>query len=383
LLGLGILFVIAGTGYFAYTQEKEEAKRQGEARERADQERERIALDRRYENALLDAQRYSLQVPLKIGWSDEVQRSLRSIHSFRPEADLRDYAVPTLEGLDAKLSYEYRTHDAAGRLGYSGLAFDLKGERLVAAAWWQPQRGKPSPAVVWDGNNANKPVETTRSGTGPVAFPDADSPLQLLLPTGGEKALTLWNVEKNNVVAEIPLPGEVQMISAALSADARWAAASFEPKPEIDKKAAKVNPKDAEPVTLVWSIDRNPTGTEVKRVAELPVTSTALAFSPDNKVLAAGSDLGQVMLFSIADGKVLFSFIEGDLPVLALAFGKNYRRPSGRRPEVLGPVAGWLLAVGSKGGALSVWNLRTKTRLNSFYGSEHDVFGVAFNRDGT
>ena len=360
---------------------------QAEADKRAaEKERDRIALERRFEKAVLDAQSAGQPSPPSAGWPGAVQFKLREILGFRPGADLRDYAAATLVGLDATRIYDHTVPNppAPGRTGVARVAFSPDGTRLLAEGMTlHTADGKVlrSPALHWDGQIANKPTESTRASSGPVAYPDADSPLQLILPIEKEETLTLWNDATNKAVLTIPLPGPGTVTCAALSPDARFAAVSFSP----NKKEGE---KEARPLTLVWAIDRKPGGA-AKKLHEWPGDATALAFSPAEKavpagtVLAIGSDTGEVVVRATGDGVVIHKIPESHLPVAGLAFGRNYRRPAGEQPAPLGPTAGWLLGVGSTGGGLSVWNLRTGTRLNSYYGSEHAVLALAFSPDGT
>jgi serine/threonine protein kinase/WD40 repeat protein len=340
-----------------------------------ERERDRIALQRRFEQALLDSQEVLLQSPVQAEWSRIARDKLKEIVRLRPDADLRDYAAATFVGIDTAQIFSFHSPQAKNRLsGFSSVAYSPDGTRLVASGWGQPGM-PPARAVLWDGNAANKPIESSRPGSGPVAFSDNETPLHLILPVGKEQSLTLWNVGTNTALVEIPLPGQGIVYSAALSADARFAAAFFYP-------ASKGKEKVSEPLTMLWEIDRKMGNTSVKKVSKWPESSTALAFSPDGKLLATGTDSGKVVVRTTSDGVERVSFSEGELAITGLGFGRNYQRPSGQRHDEVG-IAEWLLAVGSKGGALSVWSLSKRTRLNAFYGSEHAVFGVAFSPDGT
>jgi WD40 repeat protein len=112
--------------------------------------------------------------------------------------------------------------------------------------------------------------------------------------------------------------------------------------------------------------------------------ATAMAFSPDGQMLATGTGTGDVSVRTTTDGGELVRFRESDLRVTGLGFGRNFNRPGGHREDKPGPAAGWLLGVGSHGGGLSVWTLRAGKgeRVNSYHGSEEDVFGVTFRQDG-
>src|SRR5205085_4516919 len=115
------------------------------------------------------------------------------------------------------------------------VAFGLSGKwHILAGGYQAPGRDRVdlSPALLWDENLARAPAESKMPGAGPVAFADADTPLQLVLPTGDRWTVLLWNVATNEKVAEIllPLPG-AENVTAALSTDARLATMSLTSAP--------------------------------------------------------------------------------------------------------------------------------------------------------
>lgn len=377
--------VASASGAAVVIQNRENARERdrlnAEKRE-AERERDRLEAQQKFEKALVESQDYVLRTPPATDWPAAAQTKLRDVLRLRPGADVRDYAAHALIGLDAVLVYQ---HSLPGppkfAQGLSAVAFGPGGR--VVAGGWDPAlirtHGERTAGVLWDGNLATKVATTSLVGAGPVAFPDAASPLQLVHTAEPEMSLTLWNVATHTAELEIPLPGVGRVLRAALAANGRYAAASFVP----DRLLGQV----AKPTTLVWAIDRKPGAATARKLHEWATDEKAfvctLAFTPDGEFVATGSAVGEVVVRATATGAEVARFPEGDLPVTALAFGRNYRRPSGENVAPVGPAGGWLLAAGSNGGELSVWNLRSKTRTNAFYGSEHAVYAVAFSPDGT
>jgi len=92
----------------------------------------------------------------------------------------------------------------------------------------------------------------------------------------------------------------------------------------------------------------------------------SVAFSPDGKVLAAGTAEGQVRLWRVTDGQPLLT-CEGHLgAVWSVAFS-----PDGR-----------LLASGSTDGTVRLWEVSTGHSLKMLAGHTHQVWSVAFSPDG-
>jgi WD40 repeat protein len=92
----------------------------------------------------------------------------------------------------------------------------------------------------------------------------------------------------------------------------------------------------------------------------------SVAFSPNGKVLAAGTAEGQIRLWRVTDGQPLLT-CEGHLgAVWSVAFS-----PDGR-----------LLAGGSTDGTVRLWEVPTGQSLQTLAGHTHQVWSVAFSPDG-
>ncbi|HEV3385920.1 MAG TPA: WD40 repeat domain-containing serine/threonine protein kinase, partial [Gemmata sp.] len=293
------------------------------------------------------------------GWSSESIRELETLRQDRPGDDLRDQMTATLIGLDAK---EALSRDLPH--GASGVVFDAKGERILLGG---TRRG---PAYIRDNRPLAEFTPGLHVGEGPVAFRPDGTPIQVLEPTEKRPSLLLCDPTKPDPLAEIPLAltGKWQ-ITTALSPDGTRLAASI----GYDEwKLGK---------TLVWKLPGGVKG-KLDPVHEWPVAATALAFSPDNGCLAMGTSGGTVSVRTLGDGKEVATIPESALVVESLAFGRNFWIGDGVPKPDTPITAKWLLAVGSKGGRLSVWKLHPQERVNQFRGSSHEVSGIAFSADG-
>jgi serine/threonine protein kinase/WD40 repeat protein len=300
------------------------------------------------------------------GWSREAMKLLEDLNALSPGDDFRDHAAATLIGLDTQflLPRTNLTH------GTSSVVFDPKGRGLVAGG------AGAGPAQLWDGKGTSTLEAGKHAGTGPVAFRSDGTPLQVLLPTAKRSSLLLCNPRKSEPLAEIPLPQKAQPNDAALSIDGSLLAVSFAASDESK------NPFAWRPGTIVvWKLSAGPK-LSVKQVHEWPIAATALAFSPDNKYLALGTNEGAVSVRGLADGREAVGFRDSRLPVYSLVFGRNFWIGDGEPEAKTTNLAKWLLAVGSKGGGLSVWKLDPLLRVNAFRGHHFDLAAAAFSPDG-
>ncbi len=96
---------------------------------------------------------------------------------------------------------------------------------------------------------------------------------------------------------------------------------------------------------LVWEAA---TGRELLR---LPGPAQALAFAPDGSLLAAGTEDGDIRVWSIADGARVHALSIGEASVLRLAFGPqlggDFRAAA--CPAASGAAGGWRRAMAAAG----------------------------------
>jgi WD40 repeat protein len=367
-----VVLLLGGATARAFEQSEQRGREAERERDDLRNEAERIERERKFERELLGAQQVRLGAAYS-GWSEDGLAKLREALKYRPKAELQDQAAAMLTGLDAK---RVRHHDFEwpperhGERGLSSIAFGPDG-RILAGGFGR------TGAHLWDGAVARPPVECSQLGVGPVAFADADTPLHLVMPDDKRWSLLLWNVATNAKVAEILLPGKGGDVrSTALSANGRLVAVSFT---ELATGGAP-----GKPVTLAWALDPKKPEGEVKKLGEWPDHVTELAFSPDGKYLAIGTETGEVTIRTVgAAGDTVQRFVTGRLPVYALAFGRNFRKLGAEFKKTAGAIPGLMLAYGTKGGHVGIVDLETGDRKQMGGGSEHDVFSVAFSPDGT
>ena len=320
-----------------------------------------------------------------IRWSSELLsklNELRAINTARGiqyDPAIRDRVAAALTGPDARVIRAYPLPAPKDTvIGLSGVAFGPNG-RVLTGGYLQERTSKVdlSPALLFDGNLAHEPTASSQPGSGPVAFADAETPVQLLLPVGDRWNLLLWNVGTNREVTTISLPDglrRAETVVAALSPDARLAVASVTRPPGEDGKRSGA--------TFLWAVDPTKPGAPPKKLATWDEPASALAFAPDGKYLAAGTRDGFVSVRRAADGAEALRFEDGWARVSALAFGRNFRKGTDRPRLAEGGLPGRLLAVGTESGTTTVWDLETRARATVFREVEHYVNALAFSPDG-
>ncbi|HYH67272.1 MAG TPA: hypothetical protein VD866_21425, partial [Urbifossiella sp.] len=298
------------------------------------------------------------------GWSGAVRAKLDAARKISPDVPLVDAYAATLTGPDARRVrlYEHPERTGPTPAGFGSAAFGPDGR--LACGGFGATRG-----AVFD-KKEGAPTFTTRDGMGPVAWADADTPLQLCRPRG-TPALVLWHLTENRPVAELPLPERaVPPLVSALSTDGRRAAIT------VGIAGPWWNPAAAATTsTVVWDVDPKARGAAPVVRARWDGPAVALAFSPDGRFLAAGTEDGTVTVRDVTTKAEVAALSAGRLPIRSLAFGRNFRS------DATGPAAGFLLAAGTGSGAV-VWDLGTGERVSTCRGASFFVNGLAFTPDG-
>jgi WD40 repeat protein len=142
--------------------------------------------------------------------------------------------------------------------------------------------------------------------------------------------------------------------------------------------AASTSLPDGKGALLVWEA----TSDKVVRKEQMPQRMTALAFSPDGKLLAAGNKDGLITVWPLPEGKPVFQQQAGLTEIHCLEFTRD-RGQGKTKPHDNKGVLGWLLASGDAAGGLLIWDLKTPAVRTTCQGSRHNVYATAFNADGT
>jgi serine/threonine protein kinase/WD40 repeat protein len=288
------------------------------------------------------------------GWSEQAWSLVKAAADIKRDEDLKTQAAATLAGLDAVRA---KTFAVSG----SAVAFDAKGARLLIGGA-RVLKETPEPAKLWD-SVSDTLQRSTETGDGPVAFRTDGTPLQLLTKT--PSTLVLWDVAKQRAVCEMSAAGNPASIIDETELSKEGSLVAAVTHSTADKRTA-----------CVWD------GGTGKVLYEFPLQheAGALAFSPDNKLLATGDEDGDVRIWSLRSGKSVALPHSSRLPIQSLAFSPDARLQTDLEsgPDLLGR-----LAVGDGGAGIAIWNLTTKSVEASCRGSAFAIYALAFSPDGT
>ncbi len=322
---------------------------EAEAAHRETRERER-------DLAMLRIQQIRL-TPKRINWFRELWTKVVEAAGMRADDPaLKDQAAASLSGLDGQKvkSFEF---------GAAQLLYDRTGRRLLMGGVTKPDDQRENlPARIW--NTATQQLEVLkRPAKGLIAFQNED-PIEWVVDETG--ALVVRSLESGRVLRSFEIPGGYKLdlgeeAAAAISPDG--ALAGF-----------GLDGPDRGPALAVWDA----------RTGALKQTLkgrfVALQFSPDKALAATGSESGQVVVWSLKDGREVARFEDGWNTVHCLSWGRNPMQPLDDKAEA--SEIGWLLAAGDAGGFVRVWDVKRKVLRAMCPGSSYNVFAVAFSPDG-
>jgi WD40 repeat protein len=121
---------------------------------------------------------------------------------------------------------------------------------------------------------------------------------------------------------------------------------------------------------VVWETE------SAKRLCVLPSQANHLELAPDGSLVATSDFDGRIEVWSVAAGERMTSLSSGHAAILCMAWTRDYLHRAGAG------ASGWLLAAGSSGGDLTIWDVQAKAARSFCRGSAYDVSRLAFSPDG-
>ncbi|MBW4494057.1 MAG: protein kinase [Oscillatoria princeps RMCB-10] len=171
------------------------------------------------------------------------------------------------------------------------------------------------------------------------------SPDGTLLALGGARDIYLWDLRSGQFLRQ--LSGHRLFVTSV----------AFTPDGKILASGS-----DDDTVRL-WDVA---TGRELRQLSEHGNWVWSVAFSPDGKILASGSEDKTVRLWDVASGRELRQLSEHRSSVWSVAFS-----PDGK-----------ILASGSLDNTVGLWDVASGRELRQLSGHRHSVLSVAFSPDG-
>jgi WD40 repeat protein len=348
LSGLAWAFYLRGDAATARAQVAQVERDAATARARVAQvERDAAEAARResqYRSWLLEVER-ARAAPRSDGWSGRAEAFIAEAAKIRVDGALREQAAATLIGLDAHLAKAFRD------FGASSLAFSRDGQKLLMGGL-DPGRGRERRAKLWD-SASGSPQILGRPGSGPVAFRDDATPLQLTVDAGREPVL--WDLARDEAATRFNLPGDAKPLDLALAPDGSLAAVSL---------------GGTDAAVVIYD------GRSGDQLHRFPGASTAMAFSPDGRLFATGNGEGRIFVRSLTTGETVAEFPQQRVMIRALAFAVDPLRGTGSERN-------WLLAAGGSAGSLAIWDVGAKVQRCICYGSEIAFYALAFAPGGS
>lgn len=217
-----------------------------------------------------------------------------------------------------------------------GIALSPDGSRVMTASFDYTAR-------LWDFASQNE-LAALNGHTGPVnavAFmPDG----RHAVSAGDDGVLIAWDLRNNT--ARHRFEGHTAKIADV----------------SVSSDGALIATASWDQTVRLWDLQRQ---SEVNRLThDTPVN--AVAFAPDHSIVYSGGNNGQIAVWAVSDGSLLYTFPAHDMAVTDVAVS-----PDGTR-----------LLSASIDETVRVWNLETRRELHVLRGHAGPVFSVAFSPDG-
>jgi WD40 repeat protein len=212
--------------------------------------------------------------------------------------------------------------------------------------------------ALWDLRKGTK-IGTIPGGGGIAFSPDG----RTLAISGVQDNVTLWNVARRAQVGTLALPATAGLPAQAIgsigltfSPDGRLLATDGGPDTTLP----------AGPILAsVWDLQRHRIISRVQGSQTNFRAVLSLAFSPDGRMVAAGTHSATIILHSLATGKEM-AVLQADGDVNALVFSKD----------------GHSLISGDGGGHVITWNVAQRVRQATLTGHTAAVGTLALSPDG-
>jgi serine/threonine protein kinase len=307
----------------------------------------------------LQGQRLSIH---QAGWSNESREMVRSIKKTIPREEipnLRDEAALIFHGIDAKIIKSFETQP-------EDITFDSKKHLLITSSTFDIDRKQNcQQAKIWDLANDDLVLlpDSFHDRHGPISFRGDGIPIQAVWGPDSVDRLILKNLRDQSTVQQFVFPPSEQGMPTAMSMTpgGTYVGALVVSSNSNAETLAKI---------LVW---RSDTG---GLVASIPTKAQDFEICPDGDLVAASNLNGTIEIWSMSQGEQIAKFSSGHSMILCMSWGRDYLVREG------GVKKGWLLAAGSHGGDLTIWDIQSKSPRSFCRGSPNNVHRLTFSPDG-
>jgi WD40 repeat protein len=282
---------------------------------------------------------------LSAGWSTNNWRTIQRANAIRSGVDILAQASPHLTGLDAEpLHLFWQT--AAGSAAFSPDGTALLGGILL----------RPTLLLLTNGTKRELPLRAQ----GPVCWTRENVPLQ-------------FSTNSNACILQEALTGEVRRLFPLTSNEV--VNYSYGPvlamTPNGDFVAA-ATAQDGRGRVVAWNTANGET------LGEATFSATALTFSEDGSVLAAGDGQGNISVYSLPGflHRLELKPPSGPNTIRCLALARNRVIRPGQSAK------SQVLAAAYKGGELVIWDLHTRLPRAFCRGTMWAAASLAFHSDG-